>query len=563
MICLAVFLSLASGVSMAGTAPATAWEKSYGNAAIVDTGASVWQTSDSGFIITGLTYSKGPNSGITRLMLVKTDWQGNEMWVKYNDEADGGKSVRQTSDGGYIVVGTDGGNLFVLKTDENGEKVWSKTYPRPNGKTVTGESIQQTPDGGYIVAGSINMGGKDGSDMYATRIDSTGNQQWEKMYGGDDGDVGTGADFCYSVWLTNDGGYLLGGSDWSSTYWPKAAMVKLDANGNQQWYKVYSESDARMDGTYVEVQQTHDGGYIWAGYRSGKMCLLKADASGNQQWNNSYESGQCYSVQQTWDDGYVITGGANNAAEDVIVIRTDARGNELWQKSLKGLGFGKGTSVLQIGNGSFVVAGFTKADAKAQDEFYLGQLDKDMTPVPNAKVTSENTPTQWEAGQSFSVSVTFQNTGTKPWTFQDKTMFSPVGGPAGDAALFGVTENQTIPIGTVIRPGQSIKFDFTMTAPEMNGTYYPTVQMVWEDHQYFGEAVNKPVKVVNGTPDTRTPTAVPTAGATEKPTAAPTTGPTGEPGSGNSNGSLPCLPALILPLLIVGMVTVGLYKHRK
>jgi len=349
----AVFLSLASGVSVAGTAPATAWEKSYGNAALVDTGTSVWQTSDSGFIITGLTYSKGTNSGITRLMLVKTDWQGNQMWVKYNDEGDGGKSVRQTSDGGYIVVGTDGGNLFVLKTDENGEKVWSKTYPRPNGKTVTGESVQQTPDGGYIVAGSINMGGKDGSDMYATKIDSTGNQQWEKMYGGDDGDVGTGADFCYSVWLTSDGGYLLGGSDWSSTYWPKAAMVKLDANGNQQWYKVYSESDARMDGTYVEVQQTHDGGYIWAGYRSGKMCLLKADSNGNQQWNNSYEGGQCYSVQQTWDDGYVITGGAGSGAEDVIVIRTDARGNELWQKSLKGLGLGKHTDA--VGGGPFLL----------------------------------------------------------------------------------------------------------------------------------------------------------------------------------------------------------------
>jgi hypothetical protein len=338
-------------------------------------------------------------------------------------------------------------------------------------------------------------------------------------------------------------------------------MVKIAANGNQQWYKVYSESDARMDGTFVEVQQTHDGGYIWAGYRSGKMCLLKADASGNQQWNSSYEPGQCYSVQQTWDDGYVITGGAGTGAEDVIVIRTDATGNKLWQKTLKGTGLGKGTSVLQIGNGSYVVAGFTKADKAAQDDFYLGQLDKDMTPVPNAKVASENTPTQWEAGQSYTVSVTFQNIGTKPWTFQDKTMFSPVGGPTGDAALFGVTKNQTIPIGTVIRPGQSMKFDYTMTAPAMNGTYIPTVQMVWEDHMYFGEAVNKPVKVVNGTPDTRTPTATP--GATAKPTntAAPSE-PAASPGTGGGSG-IPCLPSLVLPLLIVGAVTVGVYKGRR
>jgi hypothetical protein len=494
-------------------------------------------------------------------MLVKTDWQGNQVWVKYNDEGKDGRFVRQTSDGGYIMVGAGSGNLFVLKTDANGEKVWSKTYPRPNGKTVDGNSIQPTPDGGYIIAGTINMGGKDGSDMYATKIDSTGNQQWEKTYGGDDGEVGNGADFCYSVWPTSDGGYILGGSDWSSTYWPKAALVKLDANGNQQWYKVFSESDARMDGTYVEIQQTRDGGYIWAGIRSGKMCLLKADSKGNEQWNKTYENGQCYSVQQTWDDGYVITGGAGTGADVVLVIRTDSAGNELWQKTLTGLGLGKGTSVQQIGNGSYVVAGFTKANKSAQDDFYLAELEKDMTPVPNAKVTKENMPAQFEANQSFSVSVTFENNGTKPWTFQDETMFSPVGGASGDAALFGVTKNQTIPIGTVIRPGQSMTFEFVMTAPAMNGTYYPEVRMVWEGHQYFGQPAVKAVKVVNGTPDTRTPTAIATAVATEKPAATATQVPSGPTEAPASKSGLPCL-SVVLPLLIVGTVSVGLYKRR-
>ncbi len=563
LICLMVFLLFASGASMAGTAPATNWEKSYGNAGFVDTGASVWQTDDDGFIITGLTYSKGTNSGITRVMLAKTDWQGNEMWVKYDDEGKEGKFVRQTGDGGYIVTGSNGGNLFVLKTDKNGDKVWAKTYPRPNGKTVEGECIQPTADGGYIVAGSINMGGKDGSDMYVTRIDSTGNQQWEKTYGGDDGEVGNGADYGYSIWPTSDGGYILGGSDWSSTYWPKAALVKLDANGNQQWYKVYSEDDSRMDGTYISVQQTRDGGYIWAGIRGGKMCLLKADANGKQQWNKTYENGQCYSVQQTWDDGYVFTGSAGTNADKALVIRTDSAGNELWMKEMTGLGLGKGFSVQQIGNGSYVVAGLTKKDKSTPDDFYLAELDKDMTPVPNAQIASANVPAQLEAGQSYAASVTFLNNGTKPWTFQDETMFSPVGGQGGDAALFGITKNQTIPIGTVIRPGQSIAFDFIMTAPGMNGTYYPGVQMVWEGHQYFGEPLMKAVKVVNGTPDTRTPTAVAPAGATDKPAAATqaASGPTGSPAT-EDKSSLPCLSSVVLPLLIVGTVAAGLYKRR-
>ncbi len=94
------------------------------------------------------------------------------------------------------------------------------------------------------------------------------------------------------------------------------------------------------------------------------------------------------------------------------------------------------------------------------------------------------------------VSITFLNNGTMPWTFQDHTTF----GYQGDAAKFGVTgPNQTIPIGTVIRPGQSETYSFTMTAPAENGTYNPWFQMVWEGHQMFGQVDNKTILVVNGT----------------------------------------------------------------
>jgi hypothetical protein len=315
-----------------------------------------------------------------------------------------------------------------------------------------------------------------------------------------------------------------------------------------------------MDGSYIGVQQTRDGGYIWAGIRGGKMCLLKADSNGKQQWNKTYESGQCYSVQQTWDDGYVFTGSAGTNADKALVIRTDSAGNELWMKEMTGLGLGKGFSVQQIGNGSYVVAGLTKKDKSTPDDFYMAELDKDMTPVPNAQIASVNVPGQMEAGQSYTASVTFLNNGTKPWTFQDETMFSPMGGPGGDAALFGVTKNQTIPIGSVIRPGQSMKFDYVLTAPAMNGTYYPEVGMVWEGHQYFGEPVYKAVKVVNGTPDTRVPTAVATAA---KPTATQgASDPTGTPTSEKKSGGLPCLSSVVLPLFAVGAVAVGLYKRR-
>ena len=75
---------------------------------------------------------------------------------------------------------------------------------------------------------------------------------------------------------------------------------------------------------------------------------------------------------------------------------------------------------------------------------------------------------------------------------------------------FGATTNQTIQIGTVVRPGQSYTFSETLKAPAENGTYNPQFRMVWEDHQMFGAPINKTVTVVNGTgPAVGTATASP------------------------------------------------------
>ncbi len=580
LICLALFVSFASGLSLAGTAPATAWEKNYGESSYEEKGESVWQTSDNGFIIAGKTTST--SRSLTQIMLVKTDWQGNLQWSKTYPDGDMGNFVRQTSDGGYIATGSDGGNLYVLKTDENGNKQWSKTYPRPNNCAFFGYSVHQLPDGGYIVAGNINKGGDQGLDMYLTRIDSMGNQLWEKTYAGFTGVKQGGDDECYSVWPTSDGSFILGGFSTAKTLSSsgsvtkvdlKATLVKVDSDGNQQWFKAYSDIDGRHDGASIDVQQTRDGGYIWSGPWGGKMMLIKADANGNLQWHQIYDSyGQIYSVQQTWDDGYVFTGGKAAFPNETIVIRTDSQGRELWRKNLKGASISFSPSVQQIGNGSYVVAGMTRADAKAQPDVYLAQLDKDMTPVPNAKLVSDSIPYVMEAGKAYSVQVTFENTGTMPWTYQDNTTF----GHHGDSAKFGVVgANQTIQIGKVVRPGQSETFSFIMMAPGENGTYNPRFQMMWEGHNPFGTLDNKTIWIVNGTGPAVSPPATAPAFAVEigtttsqatTPGAATHSQPTAAPTSAaptKGTGGIPCLSSLLLPLIAVGMITVRLAVSGK
>lgn len=530
LILMTVLITIACTPSIAVSAPATALENHYGGAAD-QVAHQVWQTSDKGFIIVGT----GPDTSGTgkNMILVKTDPFSNVVWSK-NIGGTYGYSVRQTGDGGFIATGAHGDNLYLVKTDASGNKLWEKDFVNSTGQSE-GFSIQQTGDGGYIIVGDVTAStGK--WEMYLLKTDAGGNEQWDAYYGSADVDVRT-----YSVWITSDGGYVVGGYIKGGNN-EKPFILKADANGNITWARSYEGPGTRDTflSDWFGIQQTRDGGYIYAGARSGYMYLLKTDASGNRQWDRNYGINGANAVQQTWDDGYILAGSHRDTGGVIsaYVVRTDAGGNKLWDNMYKGIGYAEANSVIQIGTGAYVFAGSTKADQNSNNNIYFLEIGKDMTPVPNAKLVSDTIPAQMEAGHTYNVQVTFENTGTMPWTYQDNTAF----GYSGDAAKFGLTgANQTIRIGRVIRPGQSETFNFTMTAPGENGTYNPMFQMMWEGHNVFGALDNKTVVVVNNTgPSVTTPTSAKT-----------------------SDGSLPCLPALALPLLVVSIVTVSWIIRKK
>ena len=317
-----------------------------------------------------------------------------------------------------------------------------------------------------------------------------------------------------------------------------------------------------FDGGWCGVQQTRDGGYIYAGAHGDKTYLLKTDANGNKQWSKDYDypNSAAYSVQQTWDDGYMLAGYYTNQDEDadkVMVIRTDANGNEQWHQTFSGVKYAEGNSVQQIGNGTFVIAGWTKTGKEDINNIYLLQLDKDMTPVPNARFVSDTIPSKMEANQAYQVSVTFTNDGTMPWTFQDGTTV----GHMGDASKFGVNTNETIPVGLVLRPGQTLEFGFAMTAPGVNGTYNPQFQMVWEGHRMFGTLDNKTVTVVNGTgPAAGTVTALPSSQPTTQPASSIATSPTSQASAAPTAAPFERVVGPAMP--IVGPVTANSGRGR-
>ncbi|MFZ8835339.1 MAG: hypothetical protein ACO2O5_14280, partial [Candidatus Caldipriscus sp.] len=122
---------------------------------------------------------------------------------------DGAYSVQQTSDGGYIVAGYTASfgagswDIFLIKTDANGNIQWAKTYGGTDEDRA--HSVQQTSDGGYIVAGVTFSFGTGYSDAFLVKTDANGNIVWAKTYGG------TYSDYAYSVQQTSDGGYIVAG----------------------------------------------------------------------------------------------------------------------------------------------------------------------------------------------------------------------------------------------------------------------------------------------------------------------------------------------------------------
>ena len=245
-----------------------------------DSGDCVQQTTDGGYIIAGLTYSFG--AGDCDIWLIKTDSNGNEIWNKTygGSNIDWSRSVQQTNDGGYILTGVtlsfdDDGDVWLIKTDSAGNMMWNKTFGLIDYCDV-GHSVQQTTDGGYVITGSTGPL-SDGS-VWLIKTDSDGNEIWNKTLGG------TGHEDGICVRQTTDGGYIITGEkETSDARFGDVWLIKTDSDGNKMWDKTFGGlySDLGMC-----VQQTSDGGYIITGYTElyggGGACLIKPDSDGNK-----------------------------------------------------------------------------------------------------------------------------------------------------------------------------------------------------------------------------------------------------------------------------------------
>jgi hypothetical protein len=325
---------------------------------------------------------------------ISTQWQkcyGGSLY----EEIKGVNGSRQTSDGGFIMVGGSesfdgdvtgyhgGYDYWVVKTDQSGTIEWQKCYGGSD--TDIAASVQQTDDGGYIIGGTSkstngNVTGNHGNaDYWVIKTDPSGNIQWQKSYGGSEWEE------LFCITQTTDGGYIMTGFTGSfggqvvgnhgrGDIW----TVKINANGVIQWSRCYGGSEGDEGRC---IQQVSDGGYIIAGWTlsndddvsglhgSYDYWIIKISGSGDIQWQKCYGGSywdEAHSIIQTSDGGYIFAGWSssfngdvtsNHGQADYWVVKIDPLGVIEWEKSYGGSYEDIANCIVQTNDGGYIIAG--------------------------------------------------------------------------------------------------------------------------------------------------------------------------------------------------------------
>ncbi|OQX54514.1 MAG: hypothetical protein B5M53_05715 [Candidatus Cloacimonas sp. 4484_209] len=382
---LIAFIVLSLEIGLYSQAPDTLWTKTYGGTSN-DWGYSVQECASGGFVIAGMTYSFG--AGGEDAYLIRTDAAGDTLWTKtYGGTGnDGGWFVQECASGGFIIAaetqsfGAGWYDIYLIRTDENGNTLWTKTYGGSNWDQ--GYSVQECASGGFIIVGRTASFGAGNYDVYLIRTDESGNILWTKTYGG------TGEERGWSVQECTSGGFVITGytnSFGAGGY--DVYLIRTDENGNILWTKTYGGTN---DDAGRSVQECASGGFIIGGrtrsFGAGghDVWLIRTDENGDTLWTKTYGGTNHEWGRSVWEcssSGFIIAGwtasfGAGNY--DVYIIRTDENGNTLWTKTIGGTDYEESWSVQECTGGGFIIAGHTASFGAGGEDVYLIRLDADV-----------------------------------------------------------------------------------------------------------------------------------------------------------------------------------------
>ena len=379
---MALALALMAAPAAAGEAPNVVWDRTYG-AGESEWASSVVALADGGLAVAGGTKSKG--AGNWDMWVLRLDGSGNAVWERTfgGGEDDGADSVVALADGGLAVAGftaskgAGGGDMWVLRLNGSGNEVWDRTFG--GGDLDLATSVVALADGGLAVAGRTTSKGAGKQDMWVLRLDGSGNVVWDRTFGGGEDDWAT------SVVALADGGLAVAGLTASkgagnADMW----VLRLNGSGNVVWDRTFGGSENDWASSVVALA---DGGLAVAGHTESKgagdadMWVLRLDGSGNVVWERTFgggESDEAGSVVALADGGLAVAGSTRSkgaGTRDMWVLRLDGSGNVLWDRTFGGGLSDWASSVVALADGGLAVAGGTESKGAGKFDVWVLRLD--------------------------------------------------------------------------------------------------------------------------------------------------------------------------------------------
>ncbi|MCB9054050.1 MAG: T9SS type A sorting domain-containing protein [Lewinellaceae bacterium] len=307
---------------------AQGWEKAFGGNK-EDQGLSVIQTIDRGYLVVGFSESfpNGPDQDID-VYVIKTDVDGQMTWDTTFDIGltEYGNAALQTADGGFLIAGEASFQsvqgpfqAYLLKITDRGKYQWSYTYSDAPGTSIRIKDVTAAPDGGYLMVGYIEFQ-EANDDIFLLKVDETGQEQWRRSFGID------GDDMAVAVDVLGDGYVITGNEDNPDGIFDRDMIIyRLDGNGGVVWKRGMSTIEREVGN---DVLVTHQGN--------------------------------------------IIIVGAVGDNSDAALWKYGPNGNPLLLRTKDMFGFGdEATSVIELEDGSLVLAGYTEVNASNIDFLLL------------------------------------------------------------------------------------------------------------------------------------------------------------------------------------------------
>jgi hypothetical protein len=292
------------------------WTRTYGSPDIWEEGWDICATNDGGYVVAGFI---GQENVSTDIVLLKLDSLGDLEWERTygGPDVEEANAVKQTPDGGYVVVGKTHSfgfgavNTYIIRTEVDGDTLWTKTYGGVFNEV--GQDVVILADSGFAVVSSNTSDGPGPTAIELRQLDENGESIWVRRYGGSSLDVP------FSLIPCRPSGYLIGGTSRSFTSSTKtdAYIIRVSSEGDSLWMRTYGYPDSSE--AFFATSQLQDGGFIFVGFTGytsevtdfASIYLVRTDSLGDLEWSGVYggfDHQAAEDVLITQDNGLLVCG---------------------------------------------------------------------------------------------------------------------------------------------------------------------------------------------------------------------------------------------------------------